>query len=349
MTGPRGPRPDGPEEFRAVHAVRDALPMRRHAEMLFEMVADLLGGEAWIETWNGETTRRLFRRESPGSPWFPPWPLLSVTRGGRTGPSPAMTGVPGVYEEPRPRPGPAPRLRDLGPGELDIHDGPHRVTVSYGGDGRWFECSRSVSPEALAGAVPALAAKTGPPVEILAAFLAGLDVARHGPGRVHLPVALPGGLQGTWLCGLFAIREALFRGRVPRSARWVAADGWTGAALTWGGTREAALDAWRAEVERVRPFPPRPEEPAEPPPEPSMEQSFEGNRFHLRMTLRGPTSDVPWLEPTPENSPAALVPIGDLPGGPPALGAWTWLVGSFWTARFRRLTSTASGKTKKNI
>jgi len=335
MTGPNEPgaggKPNDQEEFRAVWAIRDALPTRRHAEMLFDMVVDLLGDEAWVETWNGETTRTLFRRETKGPRWILPWPLLSVTRGGREGPSPIRTAVPGVYEEPKTRPGPAPRLRGLGPGQLDVHDGPHRATVSYGGDGRWFECSRSESPEALAGVVPALAGKTAPPVELVAAFLAGLDIARHGPGRVHLPVPVPGGVQGVWNCGLHAIREALFRERVPRAARWVLADGWTGGALAWGATREAAVAAWTAELSRVRPFPSKPEAPPEPLPEPSMEQSVEESGFSMWGTLRSPASDVPWVEPSVENSPAALIPLGDLPAQPPPLGGLTWLVGATGT------------------
>ena len=327
MAGSEG-TPADRDEFRSTHAIRDALPTRRHAEMLFDMVVDLLGEEAWVETWNGETTRTLFRREGPGSRWILPWPLVSVTRGGREGPSPVRTGVPGVYEEPKPRPGPAPRLRDLGAGSIQVHDGPQSVTVCYGADGRWFEMTRGGPRETLAGVLPALEAKNAPPVELVASWLAGLDIARHGPGRVHMPVALPGGAHGTWLCGLHAIREALFNERVPRSARWVAADGWTGRAVAWGPTREAAMESWRAEVARVRPFPESPKEPIEPPPEPRIEQSFEDGKFAMWGTLRGPSSDVPRVEPTAGNSPAAVLSLESLPSASPPLGEWTWLVGA---------------------
>lgn len=345
MPKPQGSEPNDPSEFRAVHALRDAVPTRAHAEMLFGQVVDLLGDAASVESWNGESTRTLYRREAPGSRWVLPWPLLSVTRGGREGPSPILTAIPGVYLEPKVRPGPAPRVRGLGPGQIEIHDGPHRIAVTYGADGRWFECSCSDAKEALAGIVPALAARNAAAVELVASFVAALDVARHGPGRVHLPVPLPGGAQGVWNCGLFAIRDALFAGRVPPDARWVAADGWTGRALAWGATREAAIDAWRGELARVRPFPEKPKAPEEPLPEPSVEQTFEDGRFSFRATLRGPSSDVPSVEPTLENSPAAVLPLGELPASLPSLGMWTRLVGSRGAVHFAALRRDRDGFT----
>lgn len=339
-------RPTDDVEFRSVHAIRDAIPTRAHAEMLFGMVADLLGEKAWIETQDGESTRTLFRREAAGSRWIVPWPLLSVTRGGREGPSPVLTAIPGVYEEPTIRPGPAPKIRGLGPGQITLHDGPEHVNVCYGGDGRWFECSVSSPPRnALAGVVAALAAKTASPTEIVASFVAGIDLGRHGPGRVHLPVALPHGAQGAWNCGLFAIREALFEDRVPAAAPWIAADGWTGRAIAWGETRDAAIDAWRAELARVRPFPERPQPPAEPLPEPSAEQSFEDGQLSFRVTLHGPSSDVPWVAPTLENSPVAVLPIAEMPASLPSLGMWTRLLGAYGTVRSAALRRDRQGFT----
>ncbi len=326
--------PSANEEFRSTHAIRDAIPTRAHAEMLFAMVVDLLGDEAWVETWNGETTRTLFRRESPGSNWIVPWPLLSVTRGGREGPPPILTAVPGVYEEPKQRPGPAPKIRGLGPGQVTLHDGPQHVNVCYGGDGRWFECSVSSPPqEALAGVVPALAAKTASPTEIVASFMAALDLGRHGPGRIRAPVALPHGVQAVWNCGLFAIRDALFEDRAPAGACWVAADGWTGRAIAFGATRDEAMDAWRTTVVRGRPFPETPKPPEEPLPEPSVDQSFDGESFAVHVTMRGPSSDVPWVETTLETSPAAAFQLPDAPDNPPGFGAYTRLVDAYGNLR----------------
>ncbi len=328
MADPREKSPDA-DEFRSTHAIRDAIPTRRHSEMLFEMVVDHLGEEAWIETLNGETTRTLFRREAPGSKWILPWPLLSVTRGGREGPSPVMTAVPGVYEEPKPRPGPAPKLRDLGAGSVQIHDGPHSVTVCYGADGRWFEMTRGGPSETLAGVIAALEAKNAPPVELVASFVSGLDIARHGPGRVHMPVPLPGGARGVWSGGLHTIRDRLFRERPARSNVWYATDGWLGKILTYGETRENAGLILSKAVLRERPFPSRPQAPTEPLPETSMEQSREENGFSIRATLRGPSSDVPWVEPTPENTPSAALQVGEIPARPLPTGwHWCWIIGS---------------------
>lgn len=314
------------EEFRAVNAIRDAIATRAHAEMLFGQVADLLGDAAWVETANGEQSRTLFRREAPGSPWIVPWPLLSVARGGREGPSPIMTAVPGVYEEVPPRPGVAPKIRGLGPGQLTLHDGKHSVTVCYGADGRWFECSVTDAREALADVVPALASKSASPVELVAAFVAKIDIGRHGPARVHLPVPLPWGAQGVWNCGLGGIRDALFRDQVPADGRWVAADGWMGRAVAFGPTRDAAVAAWRAEVARVRPFPePTPAfEMPDPPPESHVEQEFDGQHLSIRGVFcgAGPKGDAPPVEPTLENSPVAVMPVAELPDTTPSFGGW---------------------------
>jgi hypothetical protein len=56
-----------------------------------------------------------------------------------------------------------------------------------------------------------LARKAAMPAELVSEYVAGLDVARHGPGRVHVPVPLPGGVAGVWNCGLHALREAVVR------------------------------------------------------------------------------------------------------------------------------------------
>jgi hypothetical protein len=310
---------DEPGEFRVVEALREAVPTRRHAEMLFEMVLDRLGGEAWVETVNGATAKTLLRRETADTGWVFPWPLLELILVGIDDPRSPVKIQPINYDpgDVHRRPGPPTRIRGLGPGSVTVHDGPDHITVSYGESGRWYECSRSASRDALADLLPLLGAGGSTPVEIVAEYAAGLDPKRQGPGRVFLPQPVPGGARGAWHCGLFAIREALFKERVPRSARWVVADGWTGGAVAWGATRAAAMDAWRAEVARVRPFPEKPGPPPEPPPQ------IEGC-----MTISGPKSDVPWVEPAVETTPAIAVPLGVLPQEQPGFGEWTWLVGS---------------------
>ncbi len=73
-------------------------------------------------------------------------------------------------------------------------------------------------PAAFAALLPALARGTASRLELLAEYVASLDVARHGPARVICHVPRPGGIEGMFLAGRAAIREALFAGRVPKDA-----------------------------------------------------------------------------------------------------------------------------------
>ena len=298
---------------------------RVHAEMLFDVVAARLGGAAWVETCNGGTRRFLFRRAAPGSTVVP-WPLVTLDLRGRVG---LVVTIAGPEGEPPPRTGRVPKLRNLGPGEVTLHDGGESVTVTYGDDGRWKECTRGGPPSVLHGVLDALAPKSAMPAELVAAFVTGLDVARHGPGRVHLPAPLPGGAVGAWGRGLSALREALFEARIPWDARWVAVDGFVGTAVAWGGTGEAALAAWKETVEWVKPRPPTPRAPPAPSPEEGVEVASdpEGGGFGVAVTMRGPSSDVEMPEASPETTPAVLVPLPPRPERDPPLGEWRRLVG----------------------
>lgn len=320
---------DDRDAFRAVHVIRDAVPTNVHAEMLFGLVTDLLGDAAWIETSDGGTKRVLFRREAPGSDTVVPWPLLSLCTTGRHGIIVPMAGPDGTRFVPPRRPGRAPKLRNLGPGEILIHDGPQSVTLTYDDDGRWMEVTRGGPKETLWGAIDALAQRTANPVELLAGFLAEMDVRRHGPGLAYLPVPLPGGAQGVWLGGLFALRQAVFEGRVPEDAKWAVADGYTSTAIAWGATREDAMAAWRVEVERTRPFPAAPQEPPVPLPKSSVETTSdpEAGTFRFAVTMRGSRGDAAMPVPAPANTPAALIPLAPPPKRPPPVGAWTRLLG----------------------
>ncbi|MEK7466242.1 MAG: hypothetical protein AAB074_02405 [Planctomycetota bacterium] len=79
--------PEEAARFRIVHAIRDALPTRLHAEMLFEQVADLMGSAAWVERATstrsarsgepgGGSRLKLFRRDADAAERVAPWPLL---------------------------------------------------------------------------------------------------------------------------------------------------------------------------------------------------------------------------------------------------------------------------------
>jgi len=300
-------------------AIRDAVPTSRHGSMLFDMVRDHLGGRAHVETAAGGAQRLLFARERPGSEVILPWPVAGHSAKGR------LSVVFPPPDDDRPRPGRAPNLRGLGPGEIVVHDGATHVTVTYGADGRAIEMAAH-DPGGWAAAVAALGSGGARPVELFAGYIAVLDFARHGPGRLHLPVPLPGGVDGAWLTGLAALREALFDEQVPPAARWAVADGYEGTALAWGTTREEALEAWRAEVARRRPRPAPAVEPEDP--EDDLFESS-GDEFRARFTLRAPPSDVPQPDPTPENTPAAIVPLRPPPETAPPAGCWAPLLDRF--------------------
>ena len=303
-----------------VRLVRDAMPTSRHAAMFFRMVQDLLGRDAYVESADDGKRLVLFRRARSGETDYVPWPLVSFGIGGRLshivmlrGPE---EGSPPPAQERRP-----PRVRNLGPGEVMVHDGPDSITVSYGEDGCWFETSRSANPRALAGVVAALEPRTarvvGLAVELLAEYVAGLDPERHGPATVIMPVCLPGALRGVYGQGLRAIRHALFHGRVPDDARWVATDGYDGIALAWGDSRNEVLERWRNEVERLRPVPRRRKESQQPEAPPGA------------ITISAPRADGERPEPAPKNTPAVVVPLEPLPRGEPPFGAWTRLLGRY--------------------
>ncbi|HEX5137388.1 MAG TPA: hypothetical protein VFY93_10465 [Planctomycetota bacterium] len=323
---PDEPRDPHPGLTEPVRAIRDAVPTSRHAKMLFDMVVELLGPRAVVETADGKTQYAVFHRETPRSTSVVPWPLLRLGTKGRL-----STVIPLIGPaEPPPRPGSPPKLRNLGPGEIVLHDGPHSVTVTYGDDGRWMETSRSEDPATLARVLSALARGTARPVELLAESAANIDLTRYGPGRVLCPEPVPS-VQSAWNCGLFAIRDALFDGRIPPEARWAVADGYEGTAIAWGLTREEAISAWRAELLRARPSPPKPAEPSMPrAPPPS--RGFE---------VRGASVDGAW----PREAPAVTIPLDQFPAKPLSWGSFVRIVGGFGGTRHALLRRDPDGFT----
>ncbi|MGQ0615088.1 MAG: hypothetical protein ACT4PV_15250 [Planctomycetaceae bacterium] len=323
---PEEPRDPNPGLTEPVRAIRDAVPTSRHARMLFDMVVELLGPRAVVETAGGKTQYALFCRETPGSASVVPWPLLRLGLRGRLSTIIPLIGP----AEPPPRSGSPPKLRNLGPGEIVLHDGPHSVTVTYGDDGRWIETSRSEDPAALGCVLQTLARRTARPVELLAECVASLDLARHGPGRVLCPEPVPS-VQSAWNCGLFAIRDALFDGSIPAEARWSVADGYEGTAIAWGVTREEAISVWRAELLRVRPSSPKPAEPRGPQAEPR------GRGFEVR----GASVDGAW----PEEAPAVTIPLDQVPTKPSSWGSFVRIVGGFGGIRHALLRRDPDGFT----
>ncbi len=314
--------------------IREAIPTSRHAQMLFDMVVSRLGDLAVVETANGKTQFTLYRREGPDSEAVVPWPLLRLGVKGRLSTVVMLAAPPGTPDEPPPRPGKAPKLRNLGPGEIEVHDGPHRITVAYGDDGRWMETSRSKDEDAHAGVIASLAQGGAQPTELLAQYVEGIDLARHSPARVLRPAPLPGGMRSAWNCGLYAIRDALFDERIPPDAACAIADGFSGAALAWGTSEEEALDAWSEIVRREQPKPHIPENPPEPEPDSLTRREEAPGVFSAHGRISGPTPDVPWPEFVPENTPAVIIRLERCQHAAREWGAWTRLLGPQGETKF---------------
>ncbi|KAF0246851.1 MAG: hypothetical protein FD180_381 [Planctomycetota bacterium] len=291
-----------------VLALRDALPTRVHAEMLFEQAADLLGASGWVENWAGGTRRVLFRRDPSGD--VVPWPVVTLRLVGSED-----FEIEGAGEAP-PRPeryGRAPNLHGLGPGDIQIHDGKESYSIRYDDDGRYFETSAPHSRDLLAGIPAALARRTAQPLEILSEVLAGLDPGRHGPARLAVPKPFPCGITDLWNKGLRALRQAVFDGSVPAGTACAVADGLTGDAVAWGASREEALVAWRVRVADVRPWPSRTEAAPGIPGEEAWKE-------------KAPTGlDAPMPKRVPENIPAAILRL-ETPPAPSIPGDWKRLL-----------------------
>jgi hypothetical protein len=323
-------------EHRVANALREALPTRRHGEMLFDAAAEALGPAARVEVTPDGNKKVLYRLDGSDPRWVIPWPLLTLDKNPRwTFPM----EIPGLEPAPPPPPlpGKAPNLRGLGPGYIQLQDGTRYIQVAYAEDGRSFETSRGGPPSALEGVLPILADGVGPAAERLAAYVVGLVPARAGPLRIFLPDPGAWSAWGAWFTGLPRLRAAVARGEIPSDARWAVIDPVDGSALAWGATRDEALGAWRAEVARVRPgssTPPPPERPAfEPPGEPELPPppDDEGNRPRLPIRIRFEINfgggDPALPQPAPAPPPAAIIPavviqLPALPPEPAPIGAW---------------------------
>jgi hypothetical protein len=311
----------------AVGAVRGALTTSRHAGLLFDSVAELLGERGHLETAGQGSWRRLFRRDDDAE-WLVPWPLLRLRLGGRmsfvTDWMQTGTGKPAPPVPTPPRR--EVRMRGLGPAELEIRDGDWHLTITYGEDGTVLETARSAELGAIASLAPGPDEAPDSEVQRLARRVCALDVASRGPARVRMPVPLPTGVEGIWHCARSALRRALFDGRVHATASWLAADGLAGTALAHGTSRDNVLSEWLRVACRVKP---RRQTPEAPPPSFDLPPPGEGRELgDGSIILSGPpAADVPWPPLQPEDLPAAAVALRPLPAGPPPVGCWLRLLG----------------------
>lgn len=355
----------------AVESMRTHVATSRHAEMLFEVLVDLLGDQGALWTANEGRLRKLFRRDPLDATLIVPWPVAELSVGGRIGwVSPAIDTRTGeVVPEPELPPGKPSRLRGLGPGEIGVFDGNAKISLVFGEDGGFREASIDDRFPSRLDKIPvALASKRAQPVELIASCVALFDPGVHGPGRVQTPVPVPVGPAGTWQVGLFAARRALFAGHIPDDARFVVMDGVSGTAVGFGPTLAAATAMFEA---RVAASPPAPDqtmhtawddydddgnllrrgemlEPgAEGPRETSEPQelwkparapgTIDLTGGLVRMT--GPKPDVPLPPITVASVPRVIIPIAASPPLSPLLGRWERAIGARGaTAHLARLT-----------
>ena len=218
-------RPPDPPLRRAIDRLADLLSTKAAARRWYERYLGTLGSRAVVDTANGGKIAWVHRRDA-GSGEVLPLPSVAWTT--------AQMG------------------EHLLEG-IEIHDGRQRISLRYAEDGTIAD--RSFDPRFPGHLVELVRVITNDEDGIAASadFVAHLGDEHHGPGRIHYPVPVPGGVRGVWQAGRFGCRRALFDGRVPDDARFVVADGLEGAAVGTGRTREEALDAYAAEVAKALP------------------------------------------------------------------------------------------------
>ena len=282
--------------------------------MVVDSVVSTMGDDAVVETADEGRLVRVYRRDPDHRDWIVPWTIIKFVRGRRLAYIMGSEGPP-TDEAPPARDGPPLRLGGLTPGEFEVSDGLFRISVTYGQDGRSAETSRGGSPDTFMSFARAVKKGDRNPAEVLIDHLVALDPARAGPAQVLRPLPSSANIEGTWICRLSAIRDAMLDGRVPPSARWVAADGYVGTVICAGATRADVIDRCRQEIQRVKPRPPEPRPPPTLSPETLAAFGEHGGPF----LLTAPGLDGPRVEPTPANTPILLVELAPLPGRAAAL------------------------------
>lgn len=335
-----------PHEKSASVLFREVLSTTKHAATFFDLLVARLGDRAVVQTGSLGRSRRVHLRAGGDAGLILPWPLFSFAV---TDPATLDAQEAEDAAQPPDFRESLPKFGEGGPIEMKframaatatLHDGPSQLSINYRRDGRWQDSCDPFDPKVFDWIGPVLARRTDSALELLAEHVASLDLGRHGPGRVLSPRARPGGVEGVWLCGSRAIREALAAGSAPAGATWAVADGYCGRAIAFGPTREAALGAWKAEVLRVRPAPPkRPEQPALPTPddstfEPTSWRPDEGPGLQGSFMLVAAGWDAPPFDPSPDATPAAVVPISAWPARRPKRGEPVRFIGERGTTHF---------------
>jgi hypothetical protein len=179
------PQPPETPLQRALDRLAQILDSREVARRWYEEYLAALGARAVVDTVNNRTATWVHRRASGSNDVLPLPAVLWTTQGGTR----FLQGI-------------------------EVHDGRQEIKILYGDDGRIAERGRNdLYPGRLVELARVLKnAKDG--IAESVAFVAGLGDEQQGPGRIHYPVLVPGGVVTVWRLGLMGCRRALFDGRV---------------------------------------------------------------------------------------------------------------------------------------
>ena len=335
---------------RIATTLREKLPTTRHAQMLLQAVGAQLGARAWLEVQAKGLRTRLFAAESEAPASLVPWPILHLALCGASSSAQPPLPIGGGLESwqlptPPPRP-PVPNLRGLTFGDLTIFEGHGSFEIRYAEDGGAFETC-TTGRRVLHALRDACEGKVGNPVELIADRVAAFRGELAGPARLHLPVPLPYGAEGAWSVAMLALRRALWERRGPADARFVAVEGLAGEQMTFGASRDEVWAAMRAAIAQQQPRRPKPK----PLPPEFSSPDDDGPGFDTSgddsgiIRLRAPRPDMPWPEPTPENTPIAFVPIPLPPARACPFGSWQPVIDAFGNITYAALQHEAEGFT----
>lgn len=364
---------DRPQQV-ARRGLRRSVPSFRDAQRLFDLVLDRLGDQAELDLWAAPGERCLLLRDPEHPGWLLPqrFVYLCARPVDQAEPSvlPMNLQVPPRLKRFSDRYGaeldaarppreeePQALIAGGGPGTLQLREGASHYDIDYGPDGAFGSCSVTagdlfafahpdvqpftIDPHARPPDVPPISLllrpeldEAGVDLETLADLVVDLQPLGRHRGRVLVPCPQPGTVQGTWARALNSLRQAEWEGRLPDGPGWLVADGWNGTAVAVGHTFDAAVAAWRDQVQAVQPLPPVPapavdlpepepepepdeDEPARlPPPLPDDVAVASTGVIEIRME---PPVHIDWPPPRPENVAAAALPLPATPAIPPAL------------------------------
>lgn len=337
---------------RIATALRQKLPTTRHAQMLLQAVQAQLGARAWLEVRAKGMRNRLFAAESEAPASLVPWPILHLALGSASSSAQPLLPIEGGLESwqmpsPAERP-PVPNLRGLTFGDLTIFEGSGAFEIRYGEDGGAFETC-TTGRRVLHALRDACEGTPGNPVERLADCVSGFRGELAGPARLHLPEPMPYGAEGAWSTAMIALRRALWQRRVPADARFVALECLAGTQMTFGVHRDEAWSALREVIARQQPRRPKPK-PLPPGLRPTEfhedgEPVFDPANEWGDILLPTPPPEMPWPEPTAENTPIAFVPVPPPPARACPFGKWQPVVDGFGNITFAALRHDAEGFT----